>query len=150
QSGTHVATIGESFFITETVSGLNKTMIAWYDDEQVQHISVKSSTYKPCEHDSANALARTAAEDEWEDTDSPFMVAAYPNPVTDKFEIMIASPLDGMVNIEILNINGQRVYMKKIMGNTIHKIDATSFPQGMLILKATQRLHHHSMKIMKH
>src|SRR5690606_14165467 len=138
QSGTHLADVGESFFVTETVSGLNKTMIAWYDDEQVQHISIKSSTYNPCQADKMIASGRRNSEEELNEEASPFMVAVYPNPVKDKLTILLSTPLDGMVSIEMLNLNGQRVYAKEALGNTIQEIDASSFSPGIFILKAKQ------------
>lgn len=149
QSGTHLAAVGESFFVTETVSGLNKTMIAWYDDEQVQHISIKSSTYNPCQSDKMMASGRRNVEEELNEEESPFMVAVYPNPVKDKLTILLSTPLDGMVSIELLNLNGQRVYAKEALGNTIQEIDATSFSPGIFILKAKQGQYQRAIKIVK-
>ncbi|HYF69305.1 MAG TPA: T9SS type A sorting domain-containing protein, partial [Ohtaekwangia sp.] len=149
QSGIHIADVGESFFVTETVSGLNKTMIAWYDDEQVQHISVKSSTYNPCQSDKMIASGRRNLEEELNEEESPFMVAVYPNPVKDKLIMLLSTPLEGMVSIEMFNLNGQRVYAKEALGNTIQEIDASSFSPGIFILKAKQGQYQRAIKIVK-
>ena len=145
QSGTHIATIGESFFTTLKVSGLNKTTITWTDDEYIEHTSTKSSSYTPCEID--DSMARTSTETEEEGI--LFKMDAYPNPIVDKFQITIASQTDKEVVIEIVNFFGQRVFTSNVTANTLVTIDASTYAKGIYILSATQLKNRQTLKLIK-
>jgi hypothetical protein len=145
QSGTHIAAIGESFFTTLKVSGLNKTTITWTDDEYMEHTSTKSSTYTPC--DINDSMARTFTETEEEST--LFKIEAYPNPIVDKFQISIASQTDKEVAIEIVNFFGQRVFTSNVTANTLVTIDASTYAKGIYILRANQLKNSRALKLVK-
>ena len=60
-------------------------------------------------------------------------VIIYPNPVDGEF-ITISSPINGVKNIEIFDLNGRMVMNTTISGNTL---DLSSFNSGFYLIKVT-------------
>ncbi len=148
QKGKFIAPPGQSFFTTNTVRGANTTIILWKDDKFIPRLSVKASSGARCVGGGTEA-ATDQFIDEGIETESPFLVNAWPNPSTDKFNIMIASPLDEMVDLEIYSTKGDRIISQQAMSNTIVEIDATAYPKGMYVLRAKQLIYAKTVKLIK-
>jgi hypothetical protein len=147
QTGTHLAVIGESYFMTQTVSGLNKTTITWMDDKLVQHSSTKSSTWKTCVNDS---LARSyVSADEFETKDLSLTIVAYPNSVTDKFQVVISAASNKVVQVEVVNLQGICMITKNVMPNTNVEFDASGYTPGIYLVRARQMAKHITLKLSK-
>jgi hypothetical protein len=145
QKGMLSAAPGETFFTTQTVSGINYVNINWFDDNGHQLSSLKSSTWKSCEE----ILARGGnVNDDVEEVEI-FMIDTWPNPVTDKFNVMVASPDDSDVHVEIVNVQGQPVINTKVKGNKILEVDGAGYAPGLYIIKASQRNNHVVRKLLK-
>lgn len=150
QQGTLSAPPGQSYFVTNTVHGTNTVIITWRDDFYIPHIDVKGASKKQCTgfgNDVADA--RYGSEDEAIETDSPFIIDAWPNPSTDKFNIMIASPLEDEVEMEILGAKGERLFTTKTPSNIVVEVDATKYPAGFYIVKAKQLMFNKTLKLIK-
>lgn len=146
QTGTFMATPGESFFTTMTVAGPNTATIEWRDDNLTRHVVTTSSTNRRCND---NGRMDVASNEVSVETESSFTVEAYPNPVTDKFRISVNSPLTEDVSIDILNLYGQRVYSAKTKTNTLVEVDASAYVSGLYIIKARQLKSMQTVKIVK-
>jgi hypothetical protein len=146
QMGTHLATIGESYFMTQTVSGLNKTTISWMDDKLVQHSSTKSSTWKTCEGDSS---ARSYVNKEIEIGNLPLTIVAYPNSITDKFYLRISSAKSSNIQVEVINLQGIRMVSKNVAPNTDVEFDASGYTPGIYLVKARQMSKYKTLKLIK-
>jgi hypothetical protein len=143
QIGTLTAMPGETFFFTQTVPGINYALITWLDDNLHQGSSIKSSTWKSC----AEVLARDGnVNDDQEEDASPFDIVLFPVPISETFNIMIHTPDDSEVDLEITNLQGQQLFSIKTPGNTSHEIDAQAFAPGLYFLKARQ---HNDVKVLK-
>jgi hypothetical protein len=134
QHGTLSAAIGETFFTTQTVPGINYARITWQDDNEHQLSSLKSSTWKSCEA----ILARGGNVNDDVEDEEIFMVESWPNPVENKFSISVASPADDETRVEILNLQGQTVLDTKTIANTVLQADGTTYSPGLYIIKASQ------------
>ncbi len=142
QTGELSAAPGETFFTTQTLPGINYVRITWYDDNLHQTSSLKSSTWKSC----AETMVRSIdASDNIEDV-SLYMVRAYPNPFVDKFKFMISTPDDSDVDVEIINMQGQRVLHTKVGKNTPYDVDGFAYPAGLYVIRAR---HMHTIKSIK-
>ncbi|HTJ52464.1 MAG TPA: T9SS type A sorting domain-containing protein, partial [Cyclobacteriaceae bacterium] len=147
QSGTHLATIGESYFATQTVSGLNKTTIRWLDDKLNEHFSTKSSTWKACDNDS---MARSFVEaEEVEDVNTSLSIVAYPNSIQDKFHLKISSLSDREVQIEIINLQGKSMIKRTAVSNTDLEFDASGYSSGIYLVRASQGTRFKTLKLLK-
>lgn len=150
QRGNVSAPPGESYFTTATVRGSHNAIISWRDDLFIPHIDVKGSTRKECTGVANEATyARSASTNEVSDTDSPFIIDAWPNPSKDKFNIMIASPIEGDVEVEIFGQRGERLFNTKTQSNVVVEVDATKFPAGLYMVKAKQMIYEKTLKIIK-
>lgn len=150
QRGNYTAPPGESYFTTHTVKGSNTAIITWRDDFYIPHIDMKGSTKARCSgagHDIA--YARFAGDDEMLETATPFVIDAWPNPSRDKFNIMIASPFEDEVEMEILGLKGERVFSTKTQSNIVVEVDASSYPSGIYLVKAKQLIHLQTLKLVK-
>jgi hypothetical protein len=147
QTGMHLAAIGESYFMTQTVAGLNKTTITWMDDNLIEHSSTKSSTWKSCESDS---LARGYIDaDEIETEDMSFAIIAYPNSVTDKFHLRISSVLNKTIEVEVINLQGVLMVKKNVAPNVDVEFDASGYTPGIYLVKARQMTRCKTIKLSK-
>jgi hypothetical protein len=149
QDGTLVAPPGDSYFTTNTVRGSNTTIITWRDDKYLPHLVVKNSTNARCIGGRDIAAGRSGYGDEEVETDSPFIIDAWPNPAKEKFNIMIASPIDEEVEIELFGAKGDLKFSTKAQSNVIVEIDAINYPSGMYILKAKQLMNEKTIKLIK-
>lgn len=150
QYGTLTAPPGESYFTTNTVSGSNTTIISWRDDFYIPHIKVKGSTKKKCadiENEVVDARSRT--EEGAVETATPFIIDAWPNPSSDKFNIMIASPFEEEVEMEIIGQKGERLFFMKTQSNIVVEIDATRYPAGLYFVKAKQLMYNKTLKLIR-
>jgi hypothetical protein len=150
QRGTVSAPPGQSYFVTNTVHGTNTAIITWKDDFCIPHIDVKGSSKKQCSgigNDIADA--RYGSDDPSLETDSPFIIDAYPNPSTDRFNIMIASPFEDEVDMEILGQKGEVLFSTKTQSNIVVEVDATKYPAGLYIVKAKQLMYNKTLKLIK-
>jgi hypothetical protein len=150
QRGTVSAPPGQSYFVTNTVHGSNTVIITWRDDFYIPHIDVKGSSKKQCSgigNDIADA--RYGSDDPSLETDSPFIIDAYPNPSTDRFNIMIASPFEDEVDMEILGQKGEVLFTTKTQSNIVVEVDATKYPAGLYIVKAKQLMYNKTLKLIK-
>jgi photosystem II stability/assembly factor-like uncharacterized protein len=149
QRGELLAPPGQSYFTTNTVAGLNFTLISWQDDKCIRHISVKASTSAKCAAGMDVASGRSASEEVEEETESPFIIDVYPNPAEDRFNFIVASPIDEPVEMEIISMKGERLHLQQVMSNTIVEMDARAYPSGAYILKARQLMYHETLKLIK-
>ena len=150
QYDTISAAPGETYFTTNTVKGSNTTIIAWKDDFYIPHINVKGSTKKRCAGvENEGVDARYNSEKETIETDSPFIIDAWPNPSSDRFNILIASPFDDDVEMEILGPKGERLLATKTRSNIVVEVDATKYPTGFYIVKAKQLMYQKTLKLIK-
>ncbi|HTJ51088.1 MAG TPA: T9SS type A sorting domain-containing protein [Cyclobacteriaceae bacterium] len=147
QTGTLSATSGDSFFITQKVDGINYALITWHNDQLTELSSLKSATWKPC----SSTLARGATinDDEVGEAELSLTVQTSPNPVVDKFNLLVSSPDDGDVDVEIINIQGQHVLNTRVRGNASSEVDGTSFTSGLYIIRATQNRSVQTIKMLK-
>jgi len=147
QMGTLSATTGDSFFITQKVDGINYALITWYNDQLTELSSMKSATWKPC----SSTLARgaTVNDDEVGEGELSLTVQTSPNPVVDKFNLLVSSPDDSDVDVEIINIRGQHVLNTRVKGNGTSEVDGTSFTSGLYIIRATQNRSVQTIKMLK-
>lgn len=60
----------------------------------------------------------------------------YPNPVIDKFTVMLNST-DRLENIQICDVNGKSLLVKRVVDNSEFIIDISDYRQGVYLLKAT-------------
>jgi hypothetical protein len=150
QRGTVSAPPGQSYFVTNTVHGSNTTIITWRDDFFIPHIDVKGSSKKQCNGVGSDiADARYGSDDPSIETDSPFIIDAYPNPSTDRFNIMIASPFEDEVEMEVLGQKGEVLFTTKTQSNIVVEVDATKYPAGLYIVKAKQLMYNKTLKLIK-
>lgn len=151
QKGELTAPPGVSYFVTKTVRGNNTALITWRDDKCIPHVEMKSSTSARCVGNANDAAddARKIYDEEDIDTDSPFAIDVWPNPTRDNFNIMIASPADEDVEIEILGLKGERKFSTKTPGNTIVEIDASQYPAGVYLIKGKQLMFEKTIKVIK-
>ncbi|HEY0742394.1 MAG TPA: T9SS type A sorting domain-containing protein [Chryseosolibacter sp.] len=150
QSGTMIAPPGDSYFTTLTEKGSNLGVITWRDDLQISRIDVRASTKAKCSGTGLDiAVARVDYESASVETESPFIIDLWPNPATEKINIMIASPLEDEVDLEIFGINGQRVFSTKAQSNVVVEVDATSYIAGTYLVKAKQRLYEKTLRVIK-
>lgn len=143
QQGSMMASVGESFFSTETIRGVNKTTLTWYDDKLMSNSSTKTASTKRCVVDST---ARVSASDFVTTSEDPFHLNLYPNPSSGKFNVVITSANDDDVNIEITNLLGHKILGTTIRGNNTVEIDGSSYKAGFYIVKA---YHHNFCKSIK-
>jgi len=147
QTGTLSATTGDSFFITQKVDGINYALITWHNDQLTELSSLKSATWKSC----SSTLARGATinDDEVGEAELSLTVQTSPNPVVDKFNLLVSSPDDGDVDVEIINIQGQHVLNIRVRGNASSEVDGTPFTSGLYIIRATQNRSVQTIKMLK-
>jgi hypothetical protein len=150
QQGILSAAPGYTYFETNTVKGSNTTIISWTNDFFIPRIDVKGSSKKECRGiESDNSTARYGNEDDGLSTESPFIIDAWPNPTKEKFSIMIASPYEDEVEIEILGLQGERLFNSKTASNVILEVDASRYPAGMYLIKAKQLMFNQTLKLIK-
>jgi hypothetical protein len=150
QKGKVIAPPGESYFTTNTVWGLNTTMITWRDDKYLPHIAVKISTTAECRATNYNvAYGRSDAPEDALETETPFIIDAWPNPVEDKFKIIISSPLEDEVELNIYGIKGERIHSSKVQSNVIVEVDATNYIPGMYLITGKQLFYHKTLQVEK-
>jgi hypothetical protein len=147
QTGTLSATTGDSFFITQKIDGINYALITWHNDQLAELSSLKSATWRPC----SSTLARGATinDDEVGEGELSLTVQTSPNPVVDKFNLLVSSPDDGDVDVEVINIRGQHVLNTRVKGNGSSEVDGTSFTSGLYIIRATQNRSVQTIKMLK-
>lgn len=149
QTGTFPATPGESFFTTLTVAGPNTATLEWRDDNLTRHVITASSTNRRCNQHNDNGRMDVANNEISVETESSFTVQVYPNPVTDRFRISVNSPSSEDVSIDIVSLDGQRVYSAKTKTNTLVVVDASAYVSGLYIVKARQLTNARTVKIVK-
>jgi hypothetical protein len=147
QSGMHVATIGESYFVTQTVPGLNRTTITWLNDKLIQYSSEKTSSWRACASDSTARYADL--EEDIAEDESLFTVEAYPNEVSDKVKVRISSEANEEVIISIINMQGHHLYNNQVKTNTDIEIDASTYSSGIYLLKVQQTTKSKTIKLLK-
>jgi hypothetical protein len=69
-------------------------------------------------------------------TNSNDYLKVYPNPVIDKFTVMLNSA-DRLENIHICDVNGKSLLVKRVVDNSEFIIDISDYRQGVYLLKAT-------------
>jgi hypothetical protein len=69
--------------------------------------------------------------------------------LTDKFNVMISSPVDSEVELEIFGLKGERHLTTKAQSNMVVEIDAQNYTPGVYILKAQQMMRKKSIKLIK-
>jgi hypothetical protein len=150
QTGSHVATTGNSFFTTPTAAG-SKVAITWYDDRLIGQSTVKSSSGKMCSTRPNGNARKRENENQADDggMKSVLNVQVYPNPVRDRFQILVVSPDNSVVEVEIINYHGKRLFMRNVDPNTAFDVDASAFASGIYILKARQSRARSAAKIIK-
>lgn len=77
-----------------------------------------------------------------------FKVGVYPNPATDFITIEVA-PQDGVVNMQLLDYNGRKVYAQTLTSTT--RVDMSSYPVGIYFvnLVSTKSASNKYIKIIK-
>lgn len=133
QTAAHLASLGDSYFTTETVPGMNKATITWYNDKLMRLSSTKTSAGKSCKETSA--IARTDVHDT-DEHNPTLQLEAFPNAVNDKFQIKITAPTGKEIEIQIVNFSGRKMFIGKVIGNATLDIDASAYAPGPYILKA--------------
>jgi hypothetical protein len=73
----------------------------------------------------------------------------YPNPVVDKFNILISSPDEPIGELQIINHYGSQIHRQTIRTNESVEVDATPYPSGMYILKVRVGISTGSVKVIK-
>ncbi|HEY8937345.1 MAG TPA: T9SS type A sorting domain-containing protein, partial [Cyclobacteriaceae bacterium] len=91
----------------------------------------------------------TINDDEVGEGELSLTVQTSPNPVVDKFNLLVSSPDDGDVDVEIMNIQGQPVLKTRVRGNGSSEVDGTSFTSGLYIIRATQNRSVQTIKMLK-
>ncbi len=77
-------------------------------------------------------------------------LVAYPNPSTDKFNIVITSSSDDKIDVAIVSLLGQSMFTKKVAGGTIVlEVDATSYRPGIYVLRVRQSTGSQTLKLLK-
>lgn len=148
-AGTVIAEPGFTYFTTPTVAGENNTIITWMDDEQVSHVAIKSSTETQCGPDTQAIVGRDDDSFDVIETNSPYITEAYPNPAKEKFNIMIASPANQDVELEIVSLRGELLQTLKTKSNIVVNIDAVGYRPGMYLVKTKQAGKHQTLKVIK-
>jgi hypothetical protein len=67
---------------------------------------------------------------------SGLSISQYPNPVVNKFQVLVTSPDEPIAELQIMNLQGSRILSQTIHTNVLHELDATAYPAGMYVLKA--------------
>jgi hypothetical protein len=151
QQGTLSAPPGYSYFTTTPVQGSNNAIITWRDDFCIPHIDAKGSSKKQCTGITFDvADARSGYGDDEVETESPFIIDAWPNPTKDKFSFMVASPLEDEIEVEIFGQAGNRLFATKTQSNTVVEVDASQYPSGLYLVKAKQLINQTTLKVVKH
>ncbi len=80
--------------------------------------------------------------------DGKIKVTAYPNPTTDRFSLAIESETESEVTVEVMNLNGTRVYMGK---GSVYKnfVFGENFQSGTYIVRVTQGNNVQTTKLVK-
>jgi hypothetical protein len=149
QRGTVTAQPGYTYFSTNTEKGSNTTVISWKNDFYTSQVDMKASSKKICESAEGGLTARLDNGNDGVETDSPFIIDVWPNPTHEKFSIMIASPFEEPVELEILGLHGERVFSTQSNSNMIVEVDATRYPAGMYLIKAKQLMFNQTLKLIK-
>jgi hypothetical protein len=146
QTGIHLATPGESYFTTETISGLNKVTITWYNDNLRQFTSTKPSSAKSCGDNNAIALANVRDE---QNGDQALSVEAFPNPVNDKVQIRVTVPPGKEIEIQIVDFSGRKMFVEKVICDTTLEVNVSTYAPGIYIVKANQFGQFRTLKVIK-
>jgi hypothetical protein len=154
QTDTLTVPPGISYFVTQTVpQSTNTVFLLWKDDWMNTRLTVRFSSNAQCtgiDNDVALISGR-GRQGEWDevDTEVPFIVETWPNPAKEKFNVMISSPFDDEIELELYSVKGDRIRQLAAQSNTLVEIDATSFQPGMYILKVKQLIYSESVNLIK-
>jgi hypothetical protein len=152
QSDTIAVPPGDSYFITQTVpNSPNIVFLLWKDDWNFTRLAVRFSCAVKCDGINNSVAINARGQADWDEveTEVPFMVEAWPNPATDKFNILVSSPFEDDVAIELYSPNGQRVRKITAKSNSLVEVDAQSYSSGVYILKANQLNYSESIELIK-
>jgi hypothetical protein len=148
ETGTTTALPGESYFETQTASGsynsqINFTRITWLNDKLVERSIVKSSIKTQCTETFALGTVEESVGK------NSFVMDVYPNPTATTFTIHIATPYDEDVNVEIINLQGQRMLTEIISPKNDVEVNAYDYPAGLYIVNVTQGSLQKRIKLVK-
>ncbi|MFM9838184.1 MAG: T9SS type A sorting domain-containing protein [Cyclobacteriaceae bacterium] len=145
---------GVSYFTTNTVPNSSNTVfLLWKDDWMFTRLAVRYSCKTQCtgvNNDVAIIDGRDRQTDYTDvETDVPFIVEAWPNPAKEKFSILVSSPFEDEVGLELYDTKGNRVRDLKVQSNSLVEIDAREYASGTYILKVNQLIYSESIKLAK-
>jgi hypothetical protein len=154
QADTITVPPGVSYFITQTVpNSTNTTFLLWKDDWMITRLAVRYSCRVQCTgvNNDVAIIDGRGRQNNWEevDTEVPFITETWPNPAKEKFNIMISSPFEDEVELELFNTNGDRIKSLTAESNSIIEIDAKNYASGMYVLKVKQLIYAESVKLIK-
>ncbi len=101
-------TIGES--VVETFSGTNAVLTQGFQQPLYLVTSVEEAP------------------------DNPYQISVYPNPTTDLINISVQSVDQASFNVELINLQGKRLYHQNIDSNN-NTIDLKQYATGIYMLK---------------
>jgi hypothetical protein len=154
QSDTIAVPPGVSYFVTQTVpNSTNTTFLLWKDDWKFTRLAVRYSCKVQCTgvNNDVAFIDGRSRQSSWEeeDTEVPFITEVWPNPAKEKFNVMVSSPFEDEVELELYNAGGERIREMKAASNTIIEIDASKYSSGMYVLKLKQLIYSESVKLIK-
>jgi hypothetical protein len=125
--GLWVRTEGSKYFYTFNDIDLTQLIIQEFNPETLIYVNSTKEVF-------SNFLHITGVND----TPADKQIKMFPNPVTDKLNIVIDKMNGTVLSLEILNIEGQKVYSEEISNvSGSFTVNLTGIPQGIYLLKIT-------------
>lgn len=145
---------GVSYFVTQTIPySTNTTFLLWKDDWMLTRLAVRYSCRVQCTgiNNDADIVNGRGRQGNWEEveTEVPFITETWPNPAKEKFNILVSSPFEDVIELELFNTNGERIKSLTAESNTVVEIDAKNYTSGMYILKVKQLIYAETIKLIK-
>ncbi|MCZ8214986.1 MAG: T9SS type A sorting domain-containing protein, partial [Cyclobacteriaceae bacterium] len=145
---------GVSYFVTQTIPySTNTTFLLWKDDWMLTRLAVRYSSRVQCTgiNNDADIVNGRGRQGNWEEveTEVPFITETWPTPAKEKFNILVSSPFEDAVEMELFNTSGERIKSLTAESNTVVEIDAKNYTSGMYILKVKQLIYAETIKLIK-
>jgi hypothetical protein len=154
QADTITVRPGVSYFVTPTVAKSSNTIfLLWKDDWMSTKLVARYSSTVQCTgvNDDVAIIDGRGRQTNWEEveTEVPFITETWPNPAREKFNILVSSPFEDEVELELYNTNGDRIKSLTVESNSVVEIDAKNYASGMYVLKVKQLIYSESVKLIK-
>ncbi|MFM8914444.1 MAG: T9SS type A sorting domain-containing protein, partial [Flammeovirgaceae bacterium] len=101
-------------------------------------VYVKQSEYvaytNPAGRVATGQLEPSATQEILEKSDNP-EIFLWPNPVRDKLSVLVSTPQNEHVGLQLISINGLSLMQEEIRSNQITELDVTVFPRGLYVVR---------------